>query len=91
MRGHVVELLVRLISCWRGLFSNICERAHWAGVRRRVVAASDCDLIIVEGECIVRVQGVVRERVHSGKRWMQLAVTTDGFLSMHTDYVSYAK
>ena len=32
----------------------------------------------------VRVQGVrvVRGRVHSGKRWMQIAVTTDDFFSV---------
>ena len=55
----------------------------------RITAISDCDNLA----SVVRVQGVcvVRECVHSGKRWMQIAVTTDDLLSVHTDYASYAK
>ena len=58
------------------------QRASQAGVRWRVIATSDCALVVVEIERGVRVQSVrvVRERVHSGKGWTQIVVTADDFL-----------
>ena len=51
-------------------------------MRGRVIAASDCNLLTVEVQGVVRVLDVrlVSERVHSGKGWMHIAVTTDDFL-----------
>ena len=67
------------ITCKRVLFSKTAKRASQAGVCSRVTAISDSDLLVVEVESGVCVQGVrvVRGRVHSSKRWMQIAATID--------------
>ena len=70
---NVVTRCICLLLQWT--VQQESQPASCAGVRRRLITA-DGDQ--VEGEDVVR---VVRERVHSGKRWMKFAVTTDDVFS----------